>query len=825
MKIKLRLNKGISFFAITVLTIALLVSSVFLFAEPDFTARALASVSEETINSGWKHTTGIEMDNANPSVVKADYSTEELKKWQNVNIPHTWNTHDGQDGGANFLRTVGWYRKTLNITASEVADKKVYIEFLGSSIITTLYVNGVQIDEPHKGGYTAFRYDITDELIDGDNLIAVKVDNRYDDTVAPLSGDFNVYGGIYRDVKLIITNQVHVDMNDFASSGLYLTTKNVTVDSATIEVKANIVNDSNQAVTVDVSALLFEPNTFEEISTITNPRFDVQEMASDNGTALATQNQNSVNIAPGGSYTFEKSFNINNPKLWAGMENPFRYMVRLDIKQGNDVLHSVTEYVGLRFFEVKLTGNRDTDGFYLNGELYPLRGVNRHQDWEDMGYAITRKEHDIDFGMIYEIGANCIRLAHYPHDPYFYELCDKYGIVVWAEIPLVDKISSSENFAEFKAVTLQQLEELIKQQYNRPSIMFWGLQNELNNGGRLESDTDKANAKQLMKELNTLAHNLDSTRYTTQATNNELAYDWESDLVAWNTYPGWYGGDHLDVHLNRQNYGYCTDITCTERNDCKNNNHKKRPVGISEYGSGGNVLQHKYNHKLYDSTSNFHPEEYQTQNQKDNIEAIMNAPYTWCTFLWNMFEFASDWRDEGANPGINDKGLVTHDRQIKKDSFYAYKAWWNKDEVTLHIDSRRFENQKAGKVPIKISSNCAEVELFITNDKNERVSLGKISSKDATVGLFYEWEKVKLVSGYNKIQAVGYVYGSDNKTIEQYYYDEVIWLVKPDLALILGLSLGLGIPSILAVVFVVVWYILKKKKSIPPPHDTANESV
>lgn len=804
-------NKGfVSFLLIAILLVSCMLVCAFT-SHSSYTQSHANSREQVSLNEGWLHTTGVDMDSTDPACAKEDYDKKELKKWINVSVPHSWNSEDGDDGGSNYLRTVGWYRKNIEFDAVAKENKNVYMEFLGSAIVTTLYVNGVKVGTPHKGGYTAFRYDITNFLKDGTNLIAVKVDNRYNDTVAPLSGDFNFYGGIHRDVNLIYTDKVHVDMSDFASSGVYVTQKQVSSTSATIEIKANIVNDTKAEQTVSVEAVIKEPNDFTPVSTVAKPRFDVNKMTNTDAGNQVGAAIEEMKIPAGESKEFIKIITIENPHLWNGTADPFRYEINLSV-DGSNISDLVTQYFGLRNFEVKLEGDKKTDGFYLNGKKYPLRGVNRHQDWENMAFAITKTQHDIDFGMIYEIGANSVRLAHYPHDPYFYELCDKYGLIVWAEIPLVDKISSDENFEEFKSVTLQMLEELIKQQYNRPSIMFWGLQNELNNGGRLNTPNAKDNAKKLMHELNILAHKIDPVRLTTQATNSELGYDWESDLISWNIYPNWYSPGSLSEYLDKYNYNYCTDVRCTDRKNCKDENHKNRPVGISEYGSGGNVNQHGYGDTYIKPTGQYHPEEFQTNNQKWNIKNIIESEYTWSTFVWNMFEFSSDWREEGDNPGINDKGIVTYDRSIKKDSFYAYKAWWNKDESVLHIDGRRYENQPAGNVPVTISSNCDEVELFITNPKGEKISLGKKKSSDADVGLFYCWDKVKIVKGYNKLEAVGINYDS-NGEIAEYVFDTITWRVGKNTALILGLSLGLGIPAFLALCGVATYFGIRAIKN------------
>ncbi|MDR1121195.1 MAG: hypothetical protein LBM08_09790, partial [Dysgonamonadaceae bacterium] len=358
---------------------------------------------------------------------KIDYNDS---SWPTINIPHTWNDKDAQDGGGNYARTVGWYRKSIPWDASYVG-KRVYLEILAASLQAECFVNETSVGT-HKGGYNAFRLDITDQLTTGDNLIAIKVDNRSADDICPLSGDFSFIGGIYRKIFLVVADPVHVDLNDNGTHGLYLTTSNVSAASATLEIKAKVVNESSEAKTVNLKAIFRHPDTFDAIAEVPNPIFNINDMKQ-GGSPIETLEENAVNIPAGGSYEFSRQITVTNPHLWNGKTDPYRYLVDFSVSDAGNVIDAVSDYVGFRFFHA------DNTGFYLNGNLYPLRGVNRHQDWEDMGYAISENEHNIDFGMIYEIGANAVRMAHYPQDPYFHELFDKYGIAVWVEIPFVDK--------------------------------------------------------------------------------------------------------------------------------------------------------------------------------------------------------------------------------------------------------------------------------------------------------------------------------------------------------------------------------------------------
>ncbi|KAA6302520.1 MAG: Beta-galactosidase BoGH2A [Candidatus Ordinivivax streblomastigis] len=629
------------------------------------------------IGEGWKFS---------KTTADASSTAYDDASWATVTIPHTWNATDAQDGGGNYFRGIGWYRKSLLWDAA-YAGKSVYIEVLAASLQAEVFVNGVS-QGVHKGGYNAFRFDLTGKLsTTGDNKIAIKVDNRTIDDIAPLSGDFSVIGGIYRKIFLIVADPVHVDLKDSGANGLYLTTSEVSTASAKLEVKTTVVNESNVAKTVNLKAVVKNPDTFEGIDEVPNPIFNTAALAP--GGTIATLEENTITIPAGDSYEFKEEITVANPHLWNGKVDPYRYLVDFTVTDGSTVVDAVSDYVGFRFFRA------DNNGFYLNGNLYPLRGVNRHQDWKDKGYAISDSMHNVDFGMIYEIGANAIRLAHYPQDPYFHELFDKYGIVVWVEIPFVDKFGS--NKANFVATTKIQLREMIRQRYNRPSILMWGLQNEVSTGSY------NTEMSVIVPELHAFAKAEDPSRLTVQAQAGSDQSGWTTDLFAKNQYPGWYQsgsfGSYMDNYKNKHSI-----------------NGVYHPVGMSEYGAGGNPTQHEVYTKIPNvsvtTTGAFHSEEYQSAVHQQAIKDISTRSWIWGTFVWNMFDFASDSRNEGSQPGINDKGLVTHDRKIKKDSFYAYKVNWS-NEPTVYIASRRFTERTADKAPVTVYTNGESVEVFL----------------------------------------------------------------------------------------------------------------
>ena len=637
--------------------------------------------------------------------------------WETVRIPHTWNAFDAQDGGGNYARTTGWYRKKI-MWNDAFTGKRVYLEALAASLKADCYVNGTLI-YTHKGGYNAFRFDITDFLsTSGETTIAIKVDNSKIDDIAPLSGDFSFIGGLYRKIFLVIADPVHVDLDDCGSNGLYLTTTEVSSVSAKLEIRAKVVNQSSIDKTVDLKAVLKNPDTFDAIPQISNPRFDKATMHP--GGEVAKVQEANITIPAGGSYEFKKQIIVNNPHLWDGMEDPYRYCVDFTINEGSLTLDAVSDYVGFRYFYA------DDTGFYLNGRLYPLRGVNRHQDWKDMGYAVTENEHNIDFGMIYEIGANTVRMAHYPQDPYFHELFDRYGIIVWVEIPFVDK--PGNNREAFWETTKLQLKEMIRQRYNRPSIIFWGLQNEVSTS----TYNDIMPAK--MAEWHAFVKEEDPTgRLTAQAQAGTERPGWTTDVFGQNRYPGWYQSGTYGAYLDAQRDKYML-------------NDVRLPIGLSEYGAGGNPSQHEIitlsgtdvPGAPYGHNQPFHPEEYQSLIHELAIKDITSRTWVWGTYVWNMFDFASDSRSEGEQPGINDKGLVTHDRNLKKDAFYIYKANWNNSEPTVYIASRRFLERQTATTPVKVYTNCAEVELFVNG-----VSQGKRQRNIQNCGIL-EWASIPL---------------------------------------------------------------------------------
>ena len=563
-----------------------------------------------------------------------------------VNIPHTWNNIDGQDGGDDYYRGTCVYEKDF-VAPAFGEDERLYIEFAGVNASAKVIINGKTVAE-HDGGYSTFRADITD-CIGAKNHMVVEVDNSKNDRVYPQKADFTFYGGIYRDVKLIVLNQYHFDMDHFGGKGLAVCSEaEVGGEDAAIWVRTWHNADSANG---KVSIVLKDAK----------------------GCVVGTGDDTDETIV------------IEKVHLWHGIEDPYLYTCEATLSVDDKVVDFVSCRFGVRSFRVDAQ-----KGFFLNGKEYPLRGVCRHQDWKGIGNAITKEHHDTDMAMIREIGANTIRLAHYQHDQYFYDLCDEYGMIVWAEIPYI-----SEHMPNGRANTISQMKELIVQCYNHPSICVWGISNEIT-----ISTTKRADMLDNHQVLNDLIHEMDPSRPTTLACYAMCApFDSVghlSDIVSWNLYLGWYTPF---MWLNNLWVDYF---------------HKRYPnrcLGYSEYGCECMPNLHSSHPRRGDQS-----EEYQCKYNEYMLGFFDKRPFMWATHLWNMFDFAADARNQGGEPGMNHKGLVTFDRKTKKDSFYLYKAWWSKDPF-VYIAGRRYVDRAEKKTTVKVYSNCSEVTLYVNGEK------------------------------------------------------------------------------------------------------------
>ena len=571
------------------------------------------------------------------------------ERWNWVNIPHTWNNIDGQDGGNDLYRGTAFYAKELEKMDLPKADR-YFLEIQGANSSAILYINGKKLAN-HDGGYSTWRVDITDALEDK-NLFVFEVDNSQNDRVYPQNADFTFYGGIYRDLNIIAVNESHFDLEYYGTPGIKVTPEVVGKD-AKVEVEVFVKNAK------ETQKLVYTLKDAE-------------------GNVVAEKETPALERVA--------SFEIENVHLWHGKKDPYLYTAEVCLKD-EEVLDNVSARFGCRTFEI-----HPENGFILNGEEYPLRGVSRHQDRWGIGNALLKEHHDEDMDLICELGATTIRLAHYQHDQYFYDLCDERGMVVWAEIPYI-----STHMPNGRENTISQMKELVVQNYNHPSIIVWGLSNEITMHG--DSDEDLRENHVI---LNDLVHEMDKTRLTTMACVSMCSMDDPyvqiPDTVSYNHYFGWYGGD------TSQNGPWFDEFHAKYPNI---------PIGCSEYGCEA------LNWHTSDPQQGDYTEEYQAYYHEELIKQFYTRKYMWATHVWNMFDFGADSRNEGGENGQNHKGLITFDRKYKKDSFYAYKAWLS-DEPFVHICGKRYVDRVEETTKVTVYSNQPEVELFANG-----VSLGK----------------------------------------------------------------------------------------------------
>lgn len=633
-----------------------------------------------------------------------------------VDLPHTWNAQDALSGKQDYYRGVGNYRKKL-YAAPEWKGKRLFLRFEGANTVTNVFVNQRHVGE-HRGGYGAFVFDITDFIEYGkDNELLVRVNNALQLDVMPLVGDFNFYGGIYRDVHLILTDPCHISLTDYASAGVYLIQDEVTTSEATVKARVMLSNYQQTAGPAELSVTVYD------------------------GDKKILSEHKSLTLASGLNQAEEMLFTLSRPRLWNGRKDPFCYQVEVALRVDGKVTDTVRQPLGLRFYEVDAE-----KGFFLNGHPLKLHGICRHQDRAEAGNALRLAHHAEDMALILEMGANAMRLAHYPQATCFYDLADRNGLIVWAEIPFIGPGGYEERgFVDqpsFRANGKEQLKELIRQHYNHPSICFWGLFNELKTEGN--------SPESYIRELNALAQAEDPTRLTTAASflDDGSPLNGITDVIAWNKYYGWYGGSFSDM-------GTWADGVHTHFPGYK--------IAISEYGAGASIYHQQDSVKAGDASGWWHPENWQTAYHIGNWQAIARRPFIWGSFIWNLFDFGAAHRTEGDRPGINDKGLVTFDRKVKKDAFYFYKANWNKDDKFVYIADRRNLNRTSDKADIQVFTNLSEVELFV----NGR-SAGK---QKADAYAICKWPGVRLEAGENRVE----VRGSDQKTP---YADQVVWFCR-----------------------------------------------
>ena len=574
-------------------------------------------------------------------------------QWETVNLPHTWNAVDGIDGGNDYFRGTCCYVKSF-AKADLPRGEEFYLELQGANSTADVYLNGKHLAR-HDGGYSTWRVNLTEEIAD-ENILSVLVDNAPNDRVYPQVADFTFYGGLYRNVNLIAVEKTHFDLDYYGGPGIAVTP---------------VMNGTD--CNVEVAVYVTELQEGDKTSyTLTDKEGNVVAETVCNDT--------------------KASFVIADAHLWHGRKDPYLYTAKAVLLRGEEEIDAVSARFGCRSFEI------DPDrGFILNGEEYPLRGVSRHQDRWGIGNALLPEHHEEDIDLILEVGATTIRLAHYQHDQYFYDLCDEKGLVLWAEIPYI-----SNHMAGGRENTISQMKELVVQNYNHPSIVVWGLSNEITMSGA--KDPDLLDNHYV---LNDLVHEMDKTRLTTMACVSMCDMNEEyvqiPDVVSYNHYFGWYGGN--------------TDMNGPWFDEF-HAKFPKKPIGVSEYGCEA------LNWHTSDPRQGDYTEEYQAYYHEELIKQLFTRPYIWATHVWNMFDFGADARAEGGENGQNHKGLVTMDRKYKKDSFYAYKAWLS-DEPFVHLCGKRYIDRVEDVTKVTVYSNLPEVELFVNGE-----SIGKQTSEN-----------------------------------------------------------------------------------------------
>ena len=588
-----------------------------------------------------------------------------------VALPHTWNALDGQDGGNDYWRGIGTYQIEL---PNPTEGKKQYIELKGANHVATVYCNGRELGT-HKGGFSTFRFNLTPAMKPEGNVLTVVVSNAKSD-IYPQNADFTFYGGLYRDVNFVEVADAHFDLLKEGTDGVFVTSH------AAGKTRVDLFPVNAAGCTVKV----------------------VLKDAEDN---VAAEGQ-----ADAADHTVVK-LDVKEPHLWNGMADPYCYTCEASIEKDGEVQDCVAVTYGYRGFHVD-----PENGFFLNGKSCPLHGVSRHQDRQDKGWAISREDHEEDIALIKEIGANTIRLAHYQHDQYFYDLCDHTGFVLWAEIPFISSFIPGQEAYEN---TISQMTELISQNYNHPSIFFWGISNEITISGETED------LYRNLTDLHALCKKLDPTRLTTMAEvsmvpmNSEHVYI--TDVLSYNHYFGWYVGDVEDN-------GPWLDKFHALNPD--------RPLGVSEYGSEAILKWHTTTPENHDYT-----EEYAAYYHHEMLKTFATRPYLWSTHVWNMFDFAADARDEGGVQGRNNKGLVTYDRKTKKDAFYIYQAYWT-TEPMIHVCGERFVDRAPEERIVTVYTNCPNVTLVVNGKE--------VATKDA-VDHAVVFENVALNDGDNTVTA------------------------------------------------------------------------
>ncbi len=659
--------------------------------------------SVESFNSGWSFKKAPAEKELAVNARKWDSG------WSEVEIPHTWNAKDMQVQADNFYEGAAYYKKQY-FFPTELKGKRVFLRFEGVGSCAEVFVNGM-LATSHKGGYSAFACEISPLLKAGEeNEIIVKADNKSRPDVIPINHNlFGVYGGIYRPVWLIVTEPYNISVTDCASPGVYVTQKNVSKKQADVNVKVKLDNGTLQPAPVTLQNTIYN-----------------QE-----GKQIATQSR-SFELSAQGEQAYESSFTIKNPTLWQGRENPYLYKVVSRLIKDGKVIDEMVQPLGLRKYEI-VAGK----GFYLNGEKYPMYGVTRHQDWWGLGSALKNENHDFDLATIMDVGATTVRFAHYQQSDYLYSRCDSLGLIIWAEIPFVNRVSGEE--AEN---CRNQLREMIRQSFNHPSIYVWGLHNEVYQPHQY--------TRELTQSLHDLAKTEDPDRYTVSVNgygHMEHPVNLVADIQGMNRYFGWYEKKIQDIKPWVENLE-------------KEYPHQK--LMLTEYGADANLNhQTEYLGEALNWTKEFYPEAFQTKTHEYQWSVIAAHPYIIASYLWNTFDFCAPLWVRGGVPARNMKGLVTFDRKVKKDSYFWYKANWSKDPVLFLTQRRNWDREKK-ETSVTVYSNIGTPKVYLNGKELSGI-------REGYTPVHYIIDHVTLENGKNIVKTVVV---KDGKT----YEDEIEWM-------------------------------------------------
>ncbi len=697
--------------------------------------------------------------------------------WQKVSIPHTWNAKDAQEGpdavsatqespeeaeaatkardegskpsqdphlGSGYYRGACWYEHSLQIPSEWKGKKRVFIRFGAAGTVAKTFINKTLLGE-HLGGCTAFCYELTDYLNYGaTNELRVEVDNTHREDLPPLSGDYNLYGGLYRQVEFIVTDNYCITPLDYASPGVYLTPRSINDKVAQVEIRTLVSNGhkapkaptktprpkATPAGTNSVTAA--SPQKAEQKSSIT-----VRSEVRDASGKLVAEASNEQSIPPEETKEVVMNLTIPSPRLWNGRKDPYLYSATVSLLANGETVDAVTQPLGLRTVAIS-----QAQGFLLNGKPYPVHGVNRHQDVRNKGWAISPEDEERDASLMKEMGVTGVRNAHYPQSEDWHRINDREGVLVWDEVSLVNE---TRNTRAFLLNSEEYLREMIHQLYNHPSIAWWGIFNEL-------GSKPMAPCNPLLSRLQSVAKEIDPNRLVVAAScNMNKPFNQVPEQIGMNTYPGWY-------YTNPPSF-FTTKIASFSKEVGKR-------IAVSEYGAGANIAHHTEGPLVQPAHKGaFHPEEWQSHIHEGDWAALKDNPNLWGTFVWNMFDFACKGRREGNTPSLNDKGLVTHDRQFRKDAFYFYKANWN-PEPMVRITSSRMTRRRIATTEVKVYSNCKDVELKV-NGK----TVGTTHPDDIRVCRF---PGVTLAPGNNVIEAIGHEGG---KVVS----DSCTWTLEPEM--------------------------------------------